>query len=221
MQAFIQWCRRTWKRVRTALCQIRERTRLAAKRWQSKAPRYFTVRGCGSLLVIYPSNQFLVNKHLFYRIIFNCQSPQSRGHTPPFTQLSPSLYPDFHVSCIKPVVHAPSCPFPVPVDGSPVYRVRRLCSPLCQIIVTMLWNAVQFCQSLSLVILSSLGQPCLWLQMSSLYSLLSINGCIHLLLLLGPPLSLGQKLNQVHLLAIYLGSHLSRLIQFSIPDSEM
>lgn len=40
VQAFKQRCRRTWKRVRSALCRTGERTRRAANRCRSKAPRY-------------------------------------------------------------------------------------------------------------------------------------------------------------------------------------
>lgn len=40
VEAFIQRCRRTWKRVRTALCRTKVRSRLAADRRRVKAPRY-------------------------------------------------------------------------------------------------------------------------------------------------------------------------------------
>ncbi|KAI2656613.1 Transposon Tf2-9 polyprotein [Labeo rohita] len=40
VQALISRCRRTWKKVRQALCQTRKRTRRAANRHRSRAPRY-------------------------------------------------------------------------------------------------------------------------------------------------------------------------------------
>ncbi len=44
VQAFIQRCRRTWRRVRSALCRSRARTRRAANRHRVKAPRYVCVQ---------------------------------------------------------------------------------------------------------------------------------------------------------------------------------
>ncbi|KAI2657893.1 Transposon Tf2-6 polyprotein [Labeo rohita] len=40
VQALISRCRRTWRKVRQALCQTRKRTRRAANRHRSRAPRY-------------------------------------------------------------------------------------------------------------------------------------------------------------------------------------
>lgn len=40
VEAFIQRCHRTWRRVRTALCRTKARSRQAANRRRFKAPRY-------------------------------------------------------------------------------------------------------------------------------------------------------------------------------------
>lgn len=61
VQAFISRCKRTWNRVRSALCRSRRRMSVAANRHRAKSPRYVRARKCGSPLPICLSSPSLVN----------------------------------------------------------------------------------------------------------------------------------------------------------------
>ncbi len=130
VEAFIQRCRRTWKRVRSALCRTRTRTRLAANRHRVRAPRYV----CGQKvwlstrnLPIQESSRKLMPRFIGPFSIVKVLSPVAIK-----LKLSRQLrrvHPVFHVSCVKPVIRAPLRPSlpPPPIDEvASVYRVRKL-----------------------------------------------------------------------------------------------
>ncbi len=108
VEAFIQRCRRTWKRVRSALCRTRTRTRLAANRHRVRAPRYV----CGQKvwlstrnLPIQESSRKLMPRFIGPFSIVKVLSPVAIK-----LKLSRQLrrvHPVFHVSCVKPVIRAP------------------------------------------------------------------------------------------------------------------
>ncbi|KAI2655957.1 Transposon Tf2-9 polyprotein [Labeo rohita] len=102
VQALISRCRRTWRKVRQALCQTRRRTRRAANRHRSRAPRYV----CGQRVL----NPVAVRLRL-----------------PNYLR---RVHPVFHVSCIKPVIRPPSRPSPpsppVIVENPSVFKVKKL-----------------------------------------------------------------------------------------------
>ncbi len=120
VQAFIQRCRRTWKRVSSARCRSRARTRRAANRHRVKAPRYI----CGQKVWLSTLNLPLqVSPHKLISIV-KVLSPVAVK-----LRLSRQLrrvHPVFHVSCIKPVIRTPTRPPPALDEGSSIYRVRRL-----------------------------------------------------------------------------------------------
>ncbi|CAM4463975.1 unnamed protein product [Leuciscus chuanchicus] len=130
VQAFIQRCKRTWRRVRSALCRTRARTRRAANRRRVKAPRYV----CGQKvwlstqnLPIHEGSKKLMPRFVGPFAIVKVLSPVAVK-----LRLSRQLrrvHPVFHVSCIKPVIRVPTRPTlpPPPLDevGS-IYRVRKL-----------------------------------------------------------------------------------------------
>ncbi len=127
VEAFIQRCRRTWKRVRSALCRTRTRTRLAANRHRVRAPRYV----CGQKvwlstrnLPIQESSRKLMPRFIGPFSIVKVLSPVAIK-----LKLSRQLHrvhPVFHVSCVKPVIRAPPRP-PPPIDEvASVYRVHKL-----------------------------------------------------------------------------------------------
>jgi transposase InsO family protein len=129
VQAFVGRCKRTWRRVRSALCRSRARMCIAANRRRVKSPRYH----CGQKVWLSTHNLPLqsVSRKLAPRFVgpFRVSkviSPVSVKLKLPFNLRR--VHPVFHVSCIKPVIHAPPRPSlpPVLVEGAPVYKVRRL-----------------------------------------------------------------------------------------------
>ncbi len=130
VQAFIQRCRRTWRRVRSALCRSRVRTRRAANRHRVKAPRYV----CGQKVWLSTQNLPLQvsSRKLMPRFIGPFSIVKVLSPVAVKLRLSNQLrrvHPVFHVSCIKPVIRIPTRPTrPPPAldEGSSIYRVRRL-----------------------------------------------------------------------------------------------
>ncbi len=130
VQAFIQRCRRTWRRVRSALCRSRVRTRRAANRHRVKAPRYV----CGQKVWLSTQNLPLQvsSRKLMPRFIGPFSIVKVLSPVAVKLRLSNQLrrvHPVFHVSCIKPVIRFPTRPTrPPPAldEGSSIYRVRRL-----------------------------------------------------------------------------------------------
>uniref|UniRef100_A0A9J7Z4W1 Chromo domain-containing protein n=1 Tax=Cyprinus carpio carpio TaxID=630221 RepID=A0A9J7Z4W1_CYPCA len=131
--ALVRRCRRTWKRAKAALAQANRRTKAAADRHRTPAPRYV----CGQRV-------WLSTKDLPLRVASRKLAPRFIGPYRITKVLSPAavrlklpttlgrVHPVFHVSRVKPVLHSPlvpSAPTPPPprlVDGSPVYTVRKL-----------------------------------------------------------------------------------------------
>ncbi len=127
VQAFIQRCRRTWRRVRSALCRSRARTRRAANRHRVKAPRYV----CGQKVWLSTQNLPLQvsSRKLMPRFIGPFSIVKVLSPVAVKLRLSHQLrrvHPVFHVSCIKPVIRIPTRPPPALDEGSSIYRVRRL-----------------------------------------------------------------------------------------------
>lgn len=129
VQAFVCRCQRTWRTVRAALCRNRELTRRSANRRRAKAPKYV----CGQK--VWLSTRDLPLQHSSRKLAPRFIGPFciTKVLSPVAVKLKlPSnlrrVHPVFHVSCIKPVIRAPAQPSrcPVLVEGSPVYRVRRL-----------------------------------------------------------------------------------------------
>ncbi|CAM4606773.1 unnamed protein product [Leuciscus chuanchicus] len=129
VKAFIQRCKRTWRMVRSALCKSRSVTRRSANKRCIKSPRY--VRGqkvwlsTANLPLQYPSRKLAPKFIGPFRVIKVLSPVSVRLRLPANLR---RVHPVFHVSCLKPVIRAPPCPVlsPVRVEGSPVYRVRRL-----------------------------------------------------------------------------------------------
>uniref|UniRef100_A0A9J8C776 Gypsy retrotransposon integrase-like protein 1 n=1 Tax=Cyprinus carpio carpio TaxID=630221 RepID=A0A9J8C776_CYPCA len=130
VEAFIQRCKRTWRRVRSALCQTRERTRRAANRRRVRSPRYF----CGQRVWLSTRNLPIqeTSRKLMPRFIGPFSIVKVISPVAVKLRLSGQMrrvHPVFHVSCIKPVIRAPARPSvpPPPIDeGASIYRVRRL-----------------------------------------------------------------------------------------------
>ncbi len=127
VQAFIQRCRRTWRRVRSALCRSRARTRRAVNRHRVKAPRYV----CGQKVWLSTQNLPLQvsSRKLMPRFIGPFSIVKVLSPVAVKLRLSHQLrrvHPVFHVSCIKPVIRILSRPPPALDEGSSIYRVRRL-----------------------------------------------------------------------------------------------
>uniref|UniRef100_A0A8C1PUC8 Gypsy retrotransposon integrase-like protein 1 n=1 Tax=Cyprinus carpio TaxID=7962 RepID=A0A8C1PUC8_CYPCA len=129
VQAFMQRCKRTWRRVRSALCHTKVRTQRAANKRRVKSPRYI----CGQRVWLSTLNLPLqsVSRKLAPRFIGPFQIVKIINPVTVRLKLPPNLrriHPVFHVSCIKPVVRASLRPTlsSVRVEGAPVYRVRKL-----------------------------------------------------------------------------------------------
>ncbi len=119
VQAFIQRCRRTWRRVRSALCRSRARTRRAANRHRVKAPRYV----CGQKVWLSTQNLPLQvsSRKLMPRFIGPFSIVKVLSPVVVKLRLSNQLrrvHPVFHVSCIKPVIRIPTRPPPALDEGS-------------------------------------------------------------------------------------------------------
>uniref|UniRef100_A0A8C1U5W3 Gypsy retrotransposon integrase-like protein 1 n=1 Tax=Cyprinus carpio TaxID=7962 RepID=A0A8C1U5W3_CYPCA len=129
VQAYIKRCRRTWKRVRSALCRSRTRMCVAANKRRVKSPRYHF----GQRVWLSTHNLPLqsISRKLAPRFIGPFRISKIVSPVSVKLKLPPNLsrvHPVFHVSCVKPVIRAPSRPShpPVSVEGAPVYRVRKL-----------------------------------------------------------------------------------------------
>ncbi|KAI2664272.1 Transposon Tf2-9 polyprotein [Labeo rohita] len=131
VQALISRCRRTWRKVRQALCQTRKRTRRAANRHRSRAPRYV----CGQRvwlstrnLPLQPPSRKLAPKFIGPFSVVKVLNPVAvRLRLPNCLR---RVHPVFHVSCIKPVIRPPSRPSPpsppVIVKNPSVFKVKKL-----------------------------------------------------------------------------------------------
>ncbi|KAL0192324.1 hypothetical protein M9458_010620, partial [Cirrhinus mrigala] len=136
VQAFIQRCRRTWRRARETLIRTRGRTKTAADRRRRLTPRYI----CGQRV-------WLSTKDLPLRVPSRKLAPKFVGPYQITKVVNPvtvrlrlpnslrRVHPVFHVSKIKPVLRSPHSPTvsppvvpppPIMVDGSPAYKVRRI-----------------------------------------------------------------------------------------------
>ncbi len=130
VERFIQRCKRTWRRVRSALCRTRTRTRRAANRHRVRSPRY-----------VYGQKVWLSTRNLPIQEGSRKLMPRFVGPFSIVKVLSPvaiklrlsrqlrRVHPVFHVSCVKPVFRAPTRPPlpPPPIDKeASIYRVRKL-----------------------------------------------------------------------------------------------
>lgn len=133
--AFVQSCKRTWNRARTALIQAARRTKAAADQHRRPAPHYI----CGQKV-------WLFSKDLPLREHSRKLTPRFLGPYSIIKVVSPvvvklrlppalgRIHPVFHVSKVKPVFFSrinpvPSAlarPTPLLLDGSPAYSVRTL-----------------------------------------------------------------------------------------------
>ncbi len=123
VQAFIQRCRCTWRRVSSALCRSRARTRRAANRHRVKAPRYV----CGQKVWLSTQNLPLQvsSRKLMPRFIGPFSIVKVLSPVAVKLRLSHQLrqvHPVFHVSCIKPVIHTPTRPPPALDEGSSILQ---------------------------------------------------------------------------------------------------
>ncbi|KAI2651157.1 Transposon Ty3-I Gag-Pol polyprotein [Labeo rohita] len=135
--AFVQRCRRTWRKARHALLQVRSRTKAQADRHRSKPPVY-----------VVGQKVWLSSRNIPLCTVCNKLAPKFIG---PFTvtkiispvavrlKLPPGefipyrrIHPVFHVSKLKPVFHStfnPPALVPHPprlVDGEPVYSAKHI-----------------------------------------------------------------------------------------------
>ncbi len=131
--AFVQRCRRTWRRARESILQVGSRTKAQADRHRSKPPVY-----------VVGQKVWLSSKNIPLRTVCNKLAPKFIG---PFTvtkiispvavrlKLPPAyrrIHSVFHISKLKPVFHStinPPAPVPPPprlVDGELAYSVKRI-----------------------------------------------------------------------------------------------
>ncbi len=131
--AFVQRCRRTWRRARESILQVGSRTKAQADRHRSKPPVY-----------VVGQKVWLSSKNIPLRTVCNKLAPKFIG---PFTvtkiispvavrlKLPPAyrrINSVFHISKLKPVFHSainPPAPVPPPprlVDGELAYSVKRI-----------------------------------------------------------------------------------------------
>ncbi len=130
VETFIQRCKRTWRRVRSALCRTRARTRRAVNRHWVKAPRYV----CGQKvwlstrnLPIQESSRKLMPRFVGPFPIVKVLSPVCDQ-----TQIVPSVAPCS--PCLSRVLRQicnlrshPPLPPPPPInEEASIYRVRKL-----------------------------------------------------------------------------------------------
>ncbi len=131
--AFVQRCRRTWRRARETLLRVGARTKAQADRHRLKPSVY-----------VVGQKVWLSSKNIPLRSVCNKLAPKFIGPFPVTKILSPvavrlklppayrRIHPVFHVSKIKPVFRSPlNPPAPVPppprlVDGEPTYSVNRI-----------------------------------------------------------------------------------------------
>jgi transposase InsO family protein len=129
VQAYIDRCKCTWRRVRTALRRSNTRMSITADKRRVKSPRYVRwqrVWLSTANLPLHSESRKLAPRFIGpFRTIKIINPVAVRLRLPSYLR---RVHPVFHVSHIKPVVRAPSrpvCP-PVHIDDSPVYRVRRI-----------------------------------------------------------------------------------------------
>ncbi len=131
--AFVQRCRRTWRRARETLLRVGARTKAQADRHRLRPPVY-----------VVGQKVWLSSKNIPLRSVCNKLAPKFIGPFPVTKILSPvavrlklppayrRIHPVFHVSKLKPVFRSPlNPPAPVPppprlVDGEPTYSVNRI-----------------------------------------------------------------------------------------------
>lgn len=128
-QSFISRCKRTWRRVRSALCRAGRRMSVAANRRRIKSPRYT----CGQRVWLSTSNLPLrsESRKLSNRFIGPFRITKIINPVAVKLRLPPKfrrVHPVFHVSCIKPAIRPPPRPVRSPslVEDAPAYRVRRI-----------------------------------------------------------------------------------------------
>ena len=132
-QAFVQRCRRTWRRARARLLQSVAYFKKQADRRRSAAPRYRVGQ-----------KVLLSTRNLPLRVLSRKLAPRFVGPFPITKVINPSavrlslprpmqrVHPTFHVSQVKPVVFSPLSPPAEPpppprvIDGGEVFTVRRL-----------------------------------------------------------------------------------------------
>lgn len=108
VQTFISRCKRTWKRVRSALCRSKRRMCVAANRSRVKSPRYVAgqkVWLSTSNLPLQSDSRKLAPRFIGpFRIIKIVNPVAVKLRLP---QNLRRVHPVFHVSCIKPVSRSP------------------------------------------------------------------------------------------------------------------
>uniref|UniRef100_A0A9J7X1Y6 Uncharacterized protein n=1 Tax=Cyprinus carpio carpio TaxID=630221 RepID=A0A9J7X1Y6_CYPCA len=129
VQTFISRCKRTWKRVRSALCRSKRRMCVAANRSRVKSPRYISgqkVWLSTSNLPLQSDSRKLAPRFIGPFRIIKIVNPVAVKLRLPHNLRR--VHPVFHVSCIKPVSRSPppTSFSAVRIEGSPVYTVRRI-----------------------------------------------------------------------------------------------
>lgn len=127
VQTFISRCKRTWKRVRSALCRSKRRMCVAANRSRVKSPRYVTgqkVWLSTSNLPLQSDSRKLNPRFIGPFHIIKIVNPVAVKLRLP--QNLRRVHPVFHVSCIKPVPPPTTSFSAVRIEDSPVYTVRRI-----------------------------------------------------------------------------------------------
>ncbi|KAI2646142.1 Transposon Tf2-9 polyprotein [Labeo rohita] len=124
VQAFIQRCRRTWRRARETLIRTRGRTKTAADQRVWLSTKDLPLRVPSRKLAPKFVGPYQITK-VVNPVTVRLQLPNSLRR----------VHPVFHVSKIKPVLRSPHSPTvsppvvpppPIMVDGSPAYKVRRI-----------------------------------------------------------------------------------------------
>ncbi len=108
VERFIQRCKRTWRRVRSALCRTRTRTRRAANRHRVRSPRYV----CGQKVWLSTRNLPIQegSRKLMPRFVGPFSIVKVLSPVAIKLRLSRQLrhvHPVFHVSYVKPVFRWP------------------------------------------------------------------------------------------------------------------
>ncbi len=130
VERFIQRCKRTWRRVRSALCRTRTRTHRAANRHPGPVPQVclWSEGVAFHPQSAHPGGFSQADAPLCWAL-FYCQGSQSVAIKLRLSRQLRRVHPVFHVSCVKPVFRAPTRPLlpPPPIDKeASIYRVRKL-----------------------------------------------------------------------------------------------
>ncbi len=140
VERFIQRCKRTWRRVRSALCRTRTRTRRAANRHRVRSPRYV----CGQKVWLSTRNLPIQegSRKLMPRFVGPFSIVKVLSPVAIKLRLSRQLrrvHPVFHVSCVSALRPAP--PFPLLLLTRRLLFTESVSSLTCALVsaVTSFW----------------------------------------------------------------------------------